>query len=386
MSSRRGSLWKDVRPISNAFVLDRKSSSPKLPSIDELSLPLRRPAFVAPPPPVLFSHPSIDSMRIRPHSLQADHDVGMHSEPRSRSRSSSPVMLPLTPGVSETTQSSAQRIQPPQPNPRERAKELKRSERLFRMVMEETDLLKPKAEPCCSVSEAKAEIKVLMEKFKSGYERTLTRVFGEDWEKSSPKDEDAPLPRLPSPPTHPPVLPDLDHQPARAARPSVYRPPLPPPPPFPIFPTRSMLSVPPPPPLPRMIPPPPSLMVAPPPPTCIIPPPPPPPFICGTSVFDRQPGPQEGRQARSPSSCASTPPLPPPPPSWIPAVAFNPVQTADSCKNTATEAERQDREQTVHKDVTCDFCGKQDIKGTRFKCLQCPGVYRCRSSLVTIAD
>ncbi|PIL31453.1 hypothetical protein GSI_06154 [Ganoderma sinense ZZ0214-1] len=376
-SSRRESLWKNVRHISEAVVPDHKLSSSKLPSIDELSLPVRPSSFVAPPPPVLFSQPSVKNLRTYPRPFQLDGGVVMHSEPLSRSF----VTPPSVPGPSETTRPLAQRTQPPQSNPRERVKELKRSGRLFRSLMEETDpLVEKKVAPCCSVSEAKAEIKVLMEKFKSDYERTLTKAFGEDWDKSSPKDEDAPLPRLPSPPTHSPVLLDFDHLASRTGCPAAYRPPLPPPPPHPIFPTRSMPVVPPPPPPPRMIPPPPSLVV-PPPPLCIVPPPPPPPLVCGNSVFGQRSNSQDERPAPSPSSCLSTPPLPPPPPGWIPAVAFKHVQVAGQCKDTAAEMERQESEETVHKNVRCDFCGKQDIKGTRYKCLQCPDFDWCNACM-----
>ena len=369
-SSRRESLWKNVRHVSEAFVLDQKSSSHKLPSIDELSLPVRPSAFVAPPPPVLFSQPSMRPLRTHICPLQPDGDVGKHLEPRSRS----PVNPPSVSGASETTQGSAQRTQPPQSDSRERVKELKRSGDLFRMFMEETDpLVEKKTQPCCSVSEAKAEIKTLMEKFKSDYERTLTRAFGEDWDKRSSKDEDVPLPRLPSPPTHSPVLPDFDHLAPRAERPAPYRPPLPPPPPRSIFPTISMPVIPPPPPPPRMIPPPPSLVI-PPPPLRVVPPPPPPPLVRGTSIFAKRSTVREDRPTSSPFPCLSAPPLPPPP-SLIPAVAFNPVQGSGQRKHAVAETERQESEETVHRNVCCDFCGKQDIKGTRYKCLQCPGVY-----------
>nr|VWO94379.1 N/A [Ganoderma boninense] len=358
-SSRRESLWKNVRHISEAVVSDHKSPSPKLPSIDDLSLPVRPSSFVAPPPPVLFSQPSVKNLRAYPRPLQLDGDVVMHSEPFSRSY----VTPPSVPGPSETTQRSAQRAQPPQSNPRERIKELKRSGRLFRMLMEETDPhVEKKAQPCCSVSEAKVEIKALMEKFKSDYERTLTKAFGEDWDKSSPKDEDAPLPRLPSPPTHPPVLLDFDHLPPKTGRPAAYLPPPPPPP--------------------CMIPPPPSLMV-PPPPLCIVPPPPPPPLVRGTSTFGRQSSAQDERSAPSQSSSVSTPPLPPSPPSWIPAVAFNPVQVAGQHKDASADGERLENEETVHKNVRCDFCGKQDIKGTRYKCLQCPDFDLCNACMAS---
>ncbi|KAI1793192.1 hypothetical protein LXA43DRAFT_886348 [Ganoderma leucocontextum] len=378
-SSRHESLWKNVRSISEAFVLDHKLPSPKLPSIDELSL-LRPPAFVAPPPPILFSQPNMNNLRAHPCSLQLDGDVVMQPESLSRGTATPPSV----PGASETTQPSAQRTQPPQFSRLERVKELKRSGGLYRMLMEETDpLLESKAQPCCSVSEAKAEIKTLMEKFKSDYERTMTRAFGDDWDKSSPKEEDAQLPRLPSPPTHRPVLPDFDHQPSRVGRFGVHRPPLPPPPPLPIFPIRSMPVIPPPPPPPRMIPPPRSLAV-PPPPLCIIPPPPPPPpRVYGTSAFGKRPSTQEERAATSTSSCASTPPLPPPPPGWIRSVAFNPVQGAGQRKDTAAETERQESEETVHKNVRCDFCGKQDIKGTRYKCLQCPDFDWCNACMAS---
>ena len=299
--------------------------------------------------------------------------------------------------------------------------------------MDETSPLLPKSkdEPCCSVSEAKVEVKALMEKFRSDYEKIMVKAFGEDWDKSSPKMEETQLPRLPSPPTHPPVMPNFDRL-HRAPPVYPYSPPVPmpalprysvpapppppPPPPFVHFETSGLQPyVPkfiPPPPWPRALPPPPPpCIIPPPPPPCtitpppsciIIPPPPPPPFIHVPPTPSAQWSSKAERQAtavsspilrppsssfvvpsvpsRSPSPTSSSglgiPPLWSPPPSWIPPVAFCPTQIVTRRNDTPAEAEHQDKkdkEETVHKNVKCDFCGKKDIRGTRYKCLQCPG-------------
>ncbi|TBU25294.1 hypothetical protein BD311DRAFT_700421 [Dichomitus squalens] len=398
--SRVDSTWKNDRPVSDALVLDDRSPSPRRPSIDDLSLPPRPHTFVAPPPPILFSRSSMSSLRAERGIAQTDGHVHKPA-PTPRCAVTPPITL-----RTEAAQFAAQSAQPPQSESGERAKESRRRGRLTRMFMDETSPLLPKSkdEPCCSVSEAKAEVKVLMEKFKNDYERVMVKAFGEGWDrdnKASPKMEEAPLPRLPSPPTHLPVMPDLVN-PRKAPRLNYY------PPPLPVLPRRSLYSPPPlPPPPPPFVHSRPSLSspslptllpssssssswqraLPPPPPPCIIPslPPPPPPFIRATPTVHVQVSPKAEQSSMSPSSTISTPPLPPPPPNWIPSVAFNPTQDASQRNDVRPEIGREgrDNEETVHKNVRCDFCGRRDIRGIRYKCLQCPDFDWCSTCMAS---
>ena len=66
-------------------------------------------------------------------------------------------------------------------------------------------------------------------------------------------------------------------------------------------------------------------------------------------------------------------PPPPPLPGWTPPESWN--QTDE------TAAELLHGE-TVHMDVRCDYCGKKNIKGIRYKCLQCAGTCKIVTSAV----
>ncbi|KAI0687748.1 hypothetical protein C8T65DRAFT_746966 [Cerioporus squamosus] len=42
---------------------------------------------------------------------------------------------------------------------------------------------------------------------------------------------------------------------------------------------------------------------------------------------------------------------------------------------------QQPYQQPVHTDVSCDYCGKVNMKGIRYKCLHCPSYDRCESCM-----
>ncbi|KAI0800737.1 hypothetical protein C8Q74DRAFT_1238467 [Fomes fomentarius] len=334
-------------------------ATPKLPSVGERSLP--RPAFVAPPLPILFPQQRSYSRDTKAQGPQAEKD-GAHasmsradrtgaSQPRTQSRPSAQHDVARSGSVQEERQ------------------------RLVEFLnMDDTPLPNPKIDHCCSVEEGKAEVKALMDKFKLDIERTIVRYFGEDWDKSSTDKTEPSLPYLPSPPTHRPMLPRSEPE----TRPVVSWPPPPPP--------HYTLPPPPPPPVPCMLPPhfvpppPPPCIIPPPPPPCIIPPPPPP-FLPSISGFGGPCGhaPDHDRCSPPSSSRSSTPPLPPPP-GWVPSVAFNPIQEKPSL-SVESPIGQQENDETVHKGVTCDYCGKRNIKGTRYKCLQCPDYDWCSACM-----
>lgn len=331
-------IWQPLPPSDATPV----SLAPKLPPVGERSLP--RPAFVTPPLPILFPQQRSYSRDTKAQGPQAERDSGHASmswadrtgasEPRTQSRPSAQHDVVRSGSVQEDRQ------------------------RLVGLLnMDDAPFLDPKIAHCCSVEEGKAEVKALMDKFKQDIERTIVRYFGEDWDKSSTDKTEPPLPHLPSPPTHRPMLPEPETHPV------VSWPPPPPP--------HYTLPPPPPPPVPCMLPP---RFVPPPPPPCIIPPPPPP-FLPGVSGFGGhcRLAPDNDRCSRVSSSRRSTPPLPSPP-GWIPSVAFNPTQEKSSL-SVESPIGQQENDETVHKGVTCDYCGKRNIKGTRYKCLQCPGMY-----------
>ena len=331
---RSDPVWDNVKPISEALFDLRP---PSVYSSPRLGGDIAPPMLVAPPPPILFFDSQSSSSRVQTDSkaVHADADVVMHSPP-------APSTLTATlPSPSADSQFRAQSEQAAQPRTLHRPQEKTRpTGRYFDDDMDDVYPTLPRVGNCCSIEKCKAEIKSLMDTFKREYEDKLAKAFGPDWDK--PDDVEYRLPHLPSPPTHLPTLPEI------SSRHNVWVPP--PPPPLPRFGS----SLPPPPP-----PPPPMPFIAHP--HTYIPPPPPPPLPCVVP----------------PPPCLF--PLvntPPPPPSWIPAVAFNPTQESPATREAGRPTtERRESEQIVHKDVRCDYCGKSNIEGTRYKCLQCPGVY-----------
>ncbi|KAI0699389.1 hypothetical protein C8T65DRAFT_581265 [Cerioporus squamosus] len=323
-ADRWDTIWDNVKPISETLLdLRPPSVSSSLRDCTTVSPQL---TFVVPPPPILFSQPS--SVRTESKAVHADADVVMHSSPALGTLTQTSAL-----GQSATTQSRAQPEQAAQyraiPSPQERTHT---QARYFDDDMDDIYPTLPRVGHCCSLEKSKAEIKALMEKFKREYEDKMAKMFGADWDK--PDRVEPRLPHLPSPPTHRPTLPEFDH------RSNTWMPPPPPPPPgFG---------------MPSMVPPPPPF-IAPPAPPCVpphtfgIPPPP--------CLFPM----------------VSTPP--PPPPSWIPAVAFTPTQ--DTSMREVAEPE------TVHEDVRCDHCGRNNIKGIRYKCLQCPDFDWCSTCMAS---
>ncbi|KAI0778720.1 hypothetical protein BD413DRAFT_116175 [Trametes elegans] len=318
-------------PTSESVTLNPLRSdnppSPRLPSINELSLP---PAcnFVAPPPPILY--PTHDSPYIRRNEREPG-----EGSPVARHRSYIHRV--------KRAQSAPQQAQAPQCGPRDTVRATAQSS------------VRPdnSGEDCCSISRTKEEIKELMEQFKGDFEQKMIKAFGEDW------DKDERLPHLPSPPTHHPAIPN----PPGPARPSrSYWPPPPPPPYF----------VPPPPPLFGCVPPPPShaLYMAPPPPPRMPPPPiaPPPPMPVPHSI---RAGHAFGTDRRG---------IPSPPP--IPHVAYNPTRGPIKLEDTP-RVECRNSEDNVHKAVKCDNCHKRNIRGIRYKCLECADHDLCESCMAS---
>ncbi|TFK95036.1 hypothetical protein K466DRAFT_508551 [Polyporus arcularius HHB13444] len=317
-ADRWDAMWDNVRPISEALLdltLPSVSSSPH--------------TFVVPPPPILFSQPISNRVRTEPSAVQADADVVMHPLPALGTMTPTSAL-----GQSATTQSRAQPAQAAQPRAIPSSQDRAPSKgRYFDDDMDDIYPTLPRVGHCCSVQKSKAEIKALMEKFKQEYEDKMAQVFGAEWDK--PDCAEPRLPHLPSPPTHLPMLPEIDHQP------STCKPSLPP-----QLPSGFVMP---------SFPPPPPRFVAPPPPPCIPPQPfviPPPPFLYPT----------ESTHSEIPSS-------------WFPAAAFNPTQDT-STRDLIEPA-------TVHEDVCCDHCGKNNIKGTRYKCLQCPDFDWCGACMAS---
>ncbi|KAI0756244.1 hypothetical protein C8Q80DRAFT_1127522 [Daedaleopsis nitida] len=357
--SSSDSLILDMAPTPSTTTLPTTTETPRLaPS-----------TFVAPPPPILFSQPSASGATANLQCVQADGDVVMNSPPL---RSGAASMSGRR--DTETTQLRAQHTRPAQ---FETLRSLQEGTRLPRgRLFDLQDIRSPsKFDPCCSVAEGKAEVKALMEKFKQDVDTTMVKTFGKDWDKADPESTKAPFPHLPSPPTHLPGLPHIGQR--RNMWSSV-----PPPPPLPQFYYHTLPPHPPPPVTVRPYPPPPPPLRP-----YMVPPPPPLPF------FPMHPIGHGGRRrslvrddssASSASSRMSTPPpaVPPPPPGWIPAVAFNPTQDA-SMRDPTLEGENRADEAIVHNDVRCDYCGKRNIKGTRYKCLECPDYDWCSACMAS---
>ncbi|KAI0652399.1 hypothetical protein C8Q79DRAFT_1081591 [Trametes meyenii] len=319
-------------PVDLSPLRSNKPTPAQLPSIDDLSLP-RMSSFVAPPPPILY--PAMRPLR----KVEDDGDVVMSTRSPLRTRPSVTAQLP------------AQQAHPPQPSYLS-AQLRPRPE--VQSTSKEVLPQERRTSLCCSLAEGKAEIKALMDQFKRDFEEKMTKTFGKDWEKESLRTDEQ-LPNLPSPPTHRPVPPSCT-LPSRLPR-STSWPPPPPPPHF------VPLPPPPPPPAPPLyMPPPPPPCLPPPPPPCIIPPPPMPvPFALGGGL----PGPR----------WASNPPP-------APHIGFDPSRLAQESKG-ASHSEKQTRTEHVHKGVKCDHCDKRNIKGTRFKCLECTDYDLCETCIAS---
>ena len=344
--------WNNVKSVSEAL----DWHPPPRP------LNVSPPTLPVPPPPILFSRfPADTPGQSSPHNTMKN----------VKSSSSSGACLTTPPaGMRSAQDASTGPVRfHAQPAQVEQATGQDSKQHMgCNLAIDDSKPLLAKPEPCCSVSEAKAEVKALMDQFKRDFERTMVRTFGKDWDKPSPTKADTALPYIPSPVTCASGQVPFD-LPTTGRDKASFRPPLPP---LPLL--RPSYGFPPPPP---RIPPPPLLVPPPPPPPCFAPPPPPPPpplpFITSMS-FNRMPGP-----CRSPvlSSCDSTPPmrglpsLPPPP---IPAVALNPTQPTHDSKWSSFIPEQRSDDEIVHSGITCDSCGKRDIRGIRYKCLQCPGM------------
>ncbi|KAI0673673.1 hypothetical protein C8Q78DRAFT_967789 [Trametes maxima] len=309
-------------PVDLSPLRPDKFTPVQLPSINDLSLP-RTSSFVAPPPPILY--PATRPTR----KVEVDGDVVMGvASPRS----------PPPTHLGETAQLLAQQAQPPQPS--YLSAQLRPRPEVRSTGKEANQERRPST--CCSVAQGKSEIKALMDQFKRDFEEKMTKTFGKDWDRESLR-ADEQLPNLPSPPTHRPV-PPTNTLPGRLPR-STSWPPPPPPPHF--------VPPPPPPPIPApslYMPAPPPPCIPPPPPPCIIPPPPMPiPFVLGAG----RPGSRW---------------TPSPPPS--PRVGFNPSRLSQEGMD-GSRSKPQGRGEHVHKGVRCDHCGKRNMKGTRYKCLEC---------------
>ncbi|OJT04449.1 Protein NBR1 -like protein [Trametes pubescens] len=283
--------------------------------------------FVAPPPPILFSDRRPD------HTVQVDGDVVMDSPPlRSNSH----------PRPGGTAQSRAQQAPPQRFMPF-----LTAEERTWPSTASNIKDNIPQgvraAHACCSVTQGKAEIKALMDKFQHDFEEKMTKTFGKDWDKDLHKksSRDERLPNLPSPPTHRPTLPGQ-------LAPSIPAPALfiPPPPPPPLY-------------------------MPPPPPPCIPPPPPPPMPLPFFSHRNEAPG----IKILPPPRWVRTPPP-------IPHVAYGPSRDA-SRRSATAEEERRNSEDGVHKGVRCDNCDKRHMKGIRYKCLDCADYDLCQACMAS---
>ncbi|KAI0361037.1 hypothetical protein OH77DRAFT_1417236 [Trametes cingulata] len=330
-------LWKILNPASNRGNRDSVSSgkppSPKLLSIHDMSAP-RTSTFVAPPPPILFSNS-------RPsHVTQPDGDVIMRSPCRSGVRAR-PV---------DKAQSSAQHAQ---------SEDMHKGHDNTRPRTSSTTTMgdsSREARHCCSVEQGKAEIKELMEKFKRDFEEKMVKTFGEGWDKETHKADER-LSSLPSPPTHRPTLPSRVNRLSRTN----FWPPPPPPPQF----------VPPPPPPPLYVPhvPPPCIPPPPPPPRVVPPPPMPVPFH-----FNHAKDIPGIRIIPNPTWMPTAP--------AVPHVAFNPTRETATGKDSSG-VERRDSEESVHDGVRCDYCNKRNIKGIRYKCLECPDYDLCQACMAS---
>ncbi|CDO73092.1 hypothetical protein BN946_scf185007.g146 [Trametes cinnabarina] len=338
MGTARSDLrWENVKSIAKSAGHDPWRLN--RPPTD--SSTYRSSTFVAPPPPILYS---FSRSRL---STQDDGDIVMGSPATHRVHNAHSV---------DPAQSTAQTA----PSPTLGAVHVNLNDALpGKQAVKELQ----KDKPCCSVEQGKMEIKALMDRFKRDFETKMIKTFGPDWDKESTKEMDASLPNLPSPPTHRPSpagpVPVMRH-----ARSSSYLPPPPPPPP-----PHYVLPQPPAP-LPYMGP----LRYPPPPPPSFFVCPPPPPHM---SVYPPDSLHLNHAINVEHSDLGS---LTPPP--VVPDVSRNPSRDDVRNRNVPT-LQRCSSQESLHRGVRCDYCNKKNIKGIRYKCLECADYDLCEACMAS---
>ncbi|KAI0639950.1 hypothetical protein C8Q77DRAFT_1164747 [Trametes polyzona] len=394
------SIWERISP-------------PHLPSINELALPSSS-TFVAPPPPILFS------------STRVNRSVPVGSEDADM------VFPPWRPGLrtspAEQTHPSAQQAQAQQSDRFSPGAGCTRPTAQSTATDKATPSVRD-TRPCCSVAQSKEDIKALMERFQQDFREKMAKTFGPDWDKdwdvntsgarqrSSDSNHSRPAPR---PAWMPAAYPSLPHFVQPPPPPPLYMPPPPPPP---------------------CIPPPPPPCVVPPPPMTFVPPPPMPPprpmvsyaheTATGTTSRPRrlsyspppiphvafaptresargQDTPRDERRDHEDNmhrgvscdncgkrhikgirykclecndydlceGCMASPKV------WGShdrSHAFFPIHTKEDFVDFCVVKEKRQGAQVVHKGITCDGCGKENITGVRHKCLGCDDYDICET-------